>query len=120
MRQVDKFYESMEEPNRSCFLALRKVILEQNPNVIETTKYGMPCFCYKQKMFCYLWMEKKTDQPYILMAEGSRLNHPCLEKGKRSRMKICRIAPNDDLPTDTIEILLIDALNLYRNGVIKI
>jgi len=23
------------------------------------------CFCYKKKMFCYLWTDKKTDEPYL-------------------------------------------------------
>ena len=120
MCEVDKFYEDKLEPNKSCLLALREIILGQDPNVTETKKYGMPCFCYKKKMFCYLWTDKKSDMPYMLMVEGGHLDHCFLEQGKRSRMKVFRIDPNNDLPINLIEILLTDALNLYKNGTIGI
>ncbi|MFT6867614.1 MAG: hypothetical protein ACJA08_002457 [Cyclobacteriaceae bacterium] len=120
LRDLDNFYQEKKEPTRSCLLALRKIILDQDQNVTETRKYGMPCFCYKSKMFCYLWTDKKTGEPYILMVEGQYLNYPVLEIGNRSRMKIFRINPNQDLQLPTIEMLLNDALDLYRTGVIKI
>ena len=120
MRKIDNYYLNMEEPNRSCLLALRKIILDQDKNITETQKWGMPCFCYKKKMFCYLWLDKKTDEPYILMVEGKHLDHPELETGKRSKMKIFRVNPNTDLPIATIELILKRALDLYRNGTIKI
>lgn len=113
---LNHYYLSKEEPNKSCLLALRSIILEQDANITETQKWGMPCFCYKKKMFCYLWIDKKTDEPYILMVEGKHLDHPELEEGNRSRMKIFRVDPNEDLPTDTITSILNTALDLYRTG----
>ncbi len=120
IREIDHFYLDKEEPNKSCLLALRKIILEQDIHVNETRKYGMPCFCYKKKMFCYLWTDKKSDEPYILMVEGKHLHHPQLEEGNRSRMKIFRVNPAKDLPVDTIQSILNDALDLYKNGTIKV
>lgn len=114
------WYLNKKEPNKSCLLALRSIILEQDKNITETRKYGMPCFCFKNKMFCYLWTDKKTDEPYLLMVEGEHLSHPKLEKGSRSRMKIFRVNPNKDLPVKTIKEILQKALDLYRSGVIKI
>ena len=116
---LQNYYLNKEEPNKSCLLALRKIILDQDTNVTETQKYGMPCFCYKQKMFCYLWTDKKTDEPYILMVEGKLLTHRRLEAGDRSRMKIFRVDPNANLPVKTIETILQMALDLYRKGVVK-
>nr|WKN37407.1 DUF1801 domain-containing protein [Tunicatimonas sp. TK19036] len=113
---LNHYYLSKEEPNKSCLLALRSIILEQDANITETQKWGMPCFCYKKKMFCYLWIDKKTDEPYILMVEGKHLDHPELEEGNRSRMKIFRVNPNEDLPMDTITLILNTALDLYRTG----
>tara|TARA_R110000868_G_scaffold163368_1_gene395571 strand:- start:250 stop:618 length:369 start_codon:yes stop_codon:yes gene_type:complete len=118
--EIDNFYLKTEERNRSCLLALRSIILEQDELVTETLKYGMPCFCYKKKMFCYLWTDKKTDEPYMLFVEGKHLNHPALESGNRARMKVFNVNPNQDIPLDTINLLLNDALDLYRNGTIKI
>ncbi|MEM6629092.1 MAG: DUF1801 domain-containing protein [Bacteroidota bacterium] len=114
VQNLESFYLSQEEPNRSCLLALRRIILEQDEALTETRKWGMPCFCYHKKMFCFLWIDKKTDEPYILMVEGQCLNHPELETGSRARMKILRINPLEDLPLDTIVLILGDALALYK------
>ena len=119
IREVDTYYLNKEEPNKSCLLALRSIILQQDTNITETRKWGMPCFCYKKKMFCYLWTDKKTDEPYILMVEGKHLDHPKLEIGKRSRMKIFRVNPNKDLPQRTIKNILQKSLDLYKTGIVK-
>ncbi len=117
---LQNYYLQKQEPTKSCLLALRSLILEQDKQVTETQKYGMPCFCYKHKMFCYLWTDKKTDEPYILMVEGKLLHHPALEAGDRSRMKILRVDPAKDLPIETIKDILKSALELYKKGIIKI
>jgi hypothetical protein len=120
VNELHSYYLNKEEPNKSCLLALRSIILDQDINVTETQKWGMPCFCYKKKMFCYLWTDKKTDEPYILMVEGKYLDHPKLEEGDRSRMKIFRVNPNKDLAIKTIATILQKALDLYRTGIIKL
>ncbi|MGZ2370436.1 DUF1801 domain-containing protein [Ancylomarina sp. YFZ004] len=117
--QLHNFYLKHEEPNRSCLLALRDIILKQDGHICETIKWNLPCFCYKSKMFCFLNVEKQSDQPYILFVEGGRLDHPSLDRGDRIRMKVFKIDPNLDLPIQIIELLLNNALDLYRNGIIK-
>ncbi|WP_316751643.1 DUF1801 domain-containing protein [Pedobacter gandavensis] len=117
--QLHQYYLDKKEPNKSCLLAMRDIILNQDPNIRETRKYGMPCFCYYKKMFCYLWTDKKTDEPYMLMVEGKYLDEPELEEGNRTRMKIFRVNPNKDLPLKTMERILKKALDLYRDGIIK-
>jgi len=118
--ELTTYYLNKEEPNKSCLLALRSIILKQDNNITETQKYGMPCFCYKKRMFCYLWTDKKTDEPYILMVEGNHLNHSQLEQGNRSRMKILRVNVTKDLELKIIESLLQEGLDLYSTGVIKV
>ena len=117
---MDNFYFDKLEPNNSCLLAMRNILLNSDKDVTETRKYGMPCFCYKGKMFCYLWEDKKSSDPYFLLVEGKHLHHPELEAGSRSRMKIFRVNPKKDLPIETIKLILNDALDLYRNGTIEI
>lgn len=114
------FYFDKPEPQKGCLLAMRDIVLGMDVNISETTKYGMPCFCYKEKMFCYLWMDKKTLEPYFLMVEGKHLSHPNLEAGNRARMKIFRVDPNADLPITDIDTLMNKALDLYRNGTINL
>ena len=80
----------------------------------------MPFFCYKGKMFCYLWVHKTLHKPYIGIVEGKHINHPDLIIEKRSRMKIMLFDADKDLPVEIIEKILQQALNLYRPGTIKI
>ena len=117
---LDNFYLSFEEPQRSTLLALRSIILAFDDNISETQKYGMPCFLYKKNIFCYLWIDRKTGEPYILMTEGNYLDNPELEQGKRSRMKILRIDPNADIPLKTIQSVFNDAIGLYKKGIVRL
>jgi hypothetical protein len=117
---LDNFYLQYPEPVNECLLALRSIILKQDENITAAWKYRMPFFCYKGKMFCYLWVHKVTQQPYIGFVEGKHLNHPDLIIEKRARMKIMMFDADKDLPVAAIEDLLQQALDLYRLGVVKI
>ena len=114
-KDTDNFYLSKEEPNKSCLLAMRSIILAQDRHITETVKYGMPCFCYRNKILCYLWIDKKTLEPYMLMADGKQLSHPQLEQGARSKMKIFRVNSEQDLPVDTIKSILTAAIMYSGN-----
>ncbi len=120
MRELDNFYLKQNEPIKGTILALRDIILQQDKEVTNAWKYGMPFFCYKGKMFCYLWFHKKYKQPYIGIVEGKKFDEPFLIQEDRSRMKIMLFDPNEDLALQTIENILQKALNLYRTGEIKI
>lgn len=120
IKALDNFYEQQEEPNRGCLLALRSIILQQDTHVTATLKYGMPCFCYKGKMFCFLWVHKKLHQPYILLVEGEHFDEPFLIQEKRARMKIMLFDAEKDIPVKRVNSILKKALDLYRNRIVKI
>ncbi|MDQ1166016.1 DUF1801 domain-containing protein [Flavobacterium sp. SORGH_AS_0622] len=120
MKQLDDFYLNQEEPVKGIFLALKEIILKQDENITNTLKYGMPFFCYKRKMFCYLWIHKKLKKPYIGIVEGKHFDEPFLIQEKRSRMKIMMFDVNEDLPLEEIEIVIQKAVNLYKLGIIKV
>ena len=120
LKEEDNFYLQQEEPIKSCLLALKNIILSQDKDVTAAWKYRMPFFCYKGKMFCYLWVHKKYKQPYIGFVEGNEIKHPGLLAEKRSRMKIMLFNANKDLPVETIENILKQAIDLYKKGKIKI
>jgi hypothetical protein len=119
LKSLDNFYASQEEPCKSCLLALSDIILQQDENITTALKYGMPLFMYKGKMFCYLWIDKKLNEPYLGIVEGSLVHHPLLLQGKRARMKTIQFNANIDLPIKTIKLILKQTLDLYRNGIIK-
>lgn len=118
--KIENFYISQEETNKEILLYLRKLILSlDSENISQEWKYSAPFFCYRGRMFCYFWVDKKTFQPYIGIVEGKRIDHPILEQGNRSRMKILPIDKTKDLDIEGITEVLTTAINFYRNGIIK-
>ncbi|MFH7015763.1 DUF1801 domain-containing protein [Flavobacterium sp. FlaQc-47] len=120
MKQLDDFYLNQQQPIKGTLLALREIILKQDKDITNVLKYGMPFFCYKGKMFCYLWIHKKLRQPYIGILEGKHFNEPFLIQENRSRMKIIMLDFDKDLPLEQIEKVVSKALNLYKSGIIKV
>jgi len=114
MDEIDNFYMAKPEPLKGCLLSLRDVILRSNPEITEAWKYRMPFFYFRKRMFCYLWVHKKTSLPYIGVVEGRKLSHPRLVQEKRSRMKIMFIDPTKDLPVRIILGILKNAASFYR------
>lgn len=114
LRPIDNWFLQKEEPLKSCLQFLRQHILTQNTGITEAWKYGMPFFCYKGKMVCYLWVHKKYHQPYIGIVEGKRVNHPDLIVEKRARMKILLLDPGKDMPVKKINAILKEVLALYK------
>lgn len=114
MREIDNYFLQKEDPVKSCLLFLREHILQYDPNITEAWKYRMPFFCYKGKMFCYLWTHKKNGLPYIGIVEGKRIDHPALIIEDRARMKIMLFDPSTDLPIETIDSILKTALSFHK------
>lgn len=112
LSDLNLYYESQAPGIRSCFNALRHIILTSNRDITEAWKYKMPFFCFNGKMFCYLWVDKKTHQPYIGFVDGNLIEHELLIQEKRSRMKVLFIDPNADLPIILINELLLKAIDL--------
>lgn len=114
LNPLDKYYLDQEEPYKSVLLALREIILSQDPSITHELKYGMPFFCYKGRMFCYVWYHKKYDQPYLGLVEGKLFNEDFLVQENRSRMKIMLLDPGKNLPEKKIVKVLRKALNFYE------
>jgi len=114
MREIDNYFLQKDEPVKGCLLFLRDHILAYDKGITEAWKYRMPFYCYKGKMFCYLWTHKKNGLPYIGIVEGRKIDHPLLIKEERARMKILFVDPTADLPLETIDKILKIALDLYK------
>lgn len=114
LSSIDTYFFQKEEPIKSCLLYLREHILNLDDEITEAWKYGMPFYCYKGKMCCYLWVHKKHQQPYIGIVEGAKINHPDLIQEKRARMKILLVDANKDIPVKKINTVLKSMLALYK------
>lgn len=113
MRAIDEFYEQQQEPQKSCFMALRSILSNYAPQVTEEWKYRLPCFYFKGKMLCYLWMDKKTKYPYVSFAHGKDIDHPLLISGDRKVFKILLINPQEDIPVEIIDEILQELITKY-------
>jgi hypothetical protein len=111
---LDNFYLQKEEPVKSCLGVLRQQILKFDPEITEALKYGMPFFCYKGKMICYLWVHKKYLQPYLGIVEGKQMTHPDLITEKRARMKIFLVDAGKDIPVRKVNAILKEMMELYK------
>lgn len=70
-------------------------------------------FRYKGKLFCYLWVDKKTYQPYLGIYKGIEIDHPQLELGSRNKMKVIYFDAAKDIPIETLDDIFDMALMLY-------
>ncbi len=116
LRQIDEYFMNKEEPVKSCIQFLREHILKLDKNITETWRYGMPFYNYNGKRFCYLWVHKKYNQPYVGIVDGSKIDHPDLIKENRSRMKILLIDPEKNIPVKKINAILKEALSFYKTN----
>lgn len=113
MRDIDNFYLEKEEPNKSCLMALKTIICDFNTDFMPVWKYRLPCFMYKNQIFCYLWIDKKSGHPYIAIGKGVKIDHPDLIQGNRTFVKLLMINPKEDIPIETIHTVFKMAMKLY-------
>lgn len=113
LRPIDHFFLNQKDPAKTCLLVLRELIPAFDKNITEEWKYGMPFFYYKGKMFCYLWVNKKTGQPYIGFVRGDLMNDPTLLLEKRKQIKILPVDPEKNIPVKKIRALLKEARTFY-------
>lgn len=113
LSSIDIYFDSKTEPFKSAFLAIRKIILDHNSEITEKISYGMPFYYYRKKRICYLWRNKKTQQPYIGFVAGKLINHPLMIQGNRKRMTIFEVNAHQDLPLETIHTLVDLAIKLH-------
>jgi hypothetical protein len=106
LKPADNWFMKQTEPVKSCLQFLRQFILEYDSHLAEAWKYGMPMYYYQGKMFCYLWVHKKYDQPYLGIVDGNLIDHPALLQEKRARMKILLFDPEKDVDVKMLRGLL--------------
>ena len=115
MKEMDTFFFEQEEPVKSCLWALRSIIQNYHPEFEPRWYYRLPCFMYKKQVFCYLWIDKKTQFPYIAIGKGVHIDHPDLIQGNRTFTKLLMIDPNEDIPIKKIHSIFDMAMELYQN-----
>ena len=114
VKSTDNFYLEKEEPIKSCLFFLHDYIHSYDEGITEVWHYRMPFYFYKGKRFCYLWVHKKNQLPYLGIVDGKLIDHPNLIQEERTRMKILLIDPQKDIPIKTLRSVLDASLKLHR------
>ena len=81
---LDTYYLQLPALTQGCFLAIRDHILAYDPHITEAWKYRTPFFCYRNKIMCYLWTNRKTRRKHYLgVMDGRFIDHPQLPRRTR-------------------------------------
>lgn len=115
MKVIDAYYDSLPEPLQGFMLAIRQIILGLDMEIEETWKWSTPFFTYRGRMLCYLWKDKKTQEPYLSIYGGAALDHPALVQKHNAKIKKLMLNPDQDIPVDTIKEVLSTGCDLIRS-----
>ncbi len=110
MKSKVEYYNPIEEPLLSTLLAINTIILGVDQRLNLQWKYQMPFNYFKNKMFCYSRLDKKTNQLYISFADKFRISHSALVSDGRKRFKLYYLNQDKDLQKKEIKLHFSKAL----------
>lgn len=87
MNPLEEYYQQLDEPHRSCLLAIRQIILRADSQITESFTWNMPLFKYRKKILCYLRQHKQSKRFYLGLSEGKHLHHQALKAEGRKQYK---------------------------------
>lgn len=109
---VDKFIQSLPIDIQSIAEALRKIILDSSPALVEEYKWSMPNYSYKG-LVCYIQTAKKHAN--LGFHKGNVLIEKDINnllQGSGKTMRHIRIEKMDDIRSDTFVSLIQEAIAL--------
>ena len=104
IEEVDRYIEELPEDIQNMTIALRKIILDASPKLIEEYKWSMPNYSYKG-FVCYLQTAKKhvnlgfqkgneleeKDVNHLLQGTGKNMRHIRIKKDGRDSARSVQI-----------------------------
>lgn len=114
MTPLDEYFERQPEPLNSCLIAARDMILAYNESITISWKWKTPFFSYKGKMLAYLNVNRKSQLPYLGLANGAKLNHHALQTEGRKMIKAYYFSPEEDMDIDELYEILKEATALCQ------
>jgi len=109
-QKVEEYLENLESEWRAALTQLRSLVLETVPDAVETMRYRMPTYDYKDHMLCAFASQKHYMSLYmdtdIVDKHREELAH--LDLGKSCN----RFRSLDQLPLDTVRLMLEETVRL--------
>lgn len=115
MNELEHFFNKQEEPNKSTFLFLKDFVLNYHSDIQLYFKWKLPYLYYKEKPLCYIWKDKKTQEPYLGFAKGFLIKHPALLSGNRTTIKIFPVSAHQDINVALLSEILDEAIAVYES-----
>ncbi|PBQ31487.1 hypothetical protein CNR22_06820 [Sphingobacteriaceae bacterium] len=109
---VDHYFNSLEEPFRSCLLYLRTFLLGFSDEISEKRSNNTPFYYYRKKSIGFISYDPKTKDIYFSFTNGHKIEHPKLASEGRRKMKIFKVDPEKDVDIDNLREILNSALGL--------
>jgi len=106
LKHLDNFYFSLPEPEQSCFLFIRKFMLDYSPKITEHWKFSTAFFYYEGKQLCYFAFNAKTKKTYIGFICNNKYKHPKLLSEGRTLVKVFYIAADKDVDIKSLTEIL--------------
>lgn len=115
MKLTDDYIFQQPEKQQSILLHLISVFERQIPELELLFKWGIPCFYYKKKVFCYLNSSPKKGFVDAGFFKGFQLKHnqDCLVTEKRNTIKSLRYYSLESINNKVLEDVIQEAKTLY-------
>ncbi|QUG42791.1 DUF1801 domain-containing protein [Psychrobacillus sp. INOP01] len=113
--EVDKFIQDLPDNIQSIAEALRKIILDASPALVEEYKWSMPNYSYKG-LVCYLQTAKKHVN--LGFQKGNELVEKDIRnllQGTGKTMRHIRITKIDDIQSEVFTSLIQAAMYLNED-----
>lgn len=112
--QIDNYFYSLNEPQKSCLLFLRRFILDYSDKITESRKFNTPFYYYNKKWLAFISYDPKTNVIYIAFVKGNLMKHPKLVSEGRKQQKIFYVDPSKDVDIKSLKAILQEASKLYN------
>jgi hypothetical protein len=109
---VEVFYCSLAPELKELALDVRRLVLESDPGITESLKWGCPCFAGK-KMICYL--ASQANYLNFGFYQATLLPDPeQLLEGTGAKMRHIKIRSQADINPEAFQNLVREALQLEK------
>jgi uncharacterized protein YdhG (YjbR/CyaY superfamily) len=108
--EVDEYLDALHPQRRAALTEVRSLVLETVPHAVETMRYRMPTYDYRDHMLCAFASQKRYMSLYMDtdIVDKHRADLAHLDLGK-SCIRFRRL---DQLPLDTIELMLEETVQI--------
>ncbi len=110
--EVDQYIEQLPEEIGEITVALRNIILEASPKLVEEYKWSMPNYSYKG-LVCYLQTAKKHVK--LGFHKGGQLQEGAgkdILEGAGKTMRYITLKKKEDLQPEVFSTLILAAMEL--------